>query len=205
MSISMSMTGRRMKTGRGFSMLELLIVLAISIGISVLAFPSLLALGRNYRSVGDGQDLYSMTGLAKMRAAADFTHARVYADLSGKSLHIEVWNKTSSVWTTEGGTQNLASGDVFGYGSFTSAPPNTQGTLGQAPACRDNSNTTDIANTACIIFNSRGIPIDNTSSPTGSDALYLTDGKVVYGVTVSATGLMRYWRGDRSSTTWSLH
>ena len=205
MPISMFMTGPREKTVRGFSMLELLIVLSITIVISVLALPSLLALGRNYRSVGDGQDLYSMIGLAKMRAAADFTHARVYADLNGKSLHIEVWNTTSSVWTTEGGTQNLASGDAFGYGSFTNAPPNTQGTLGQSAACRDNSNTTDIANTACIIFNSRGIPIDNTSSPTGSDALYITDGKVVYGVTVAATGLMRYWRGDRSSTTWSLH
>ena len=43
-----------------------------------------------------------------------------------------------------------------------------------------------IANTACIMFNSRGVPIDSTFAPTGDDALYVTDGMAVYGVTVAA-------------------
>src|SRR5579871_513444 len=131
---------------RGFSLAEGLITLAVTVVVSVLALPSLLALQRNYHSIGDGRDLYSMISLAKMRASADFTHARVYIDLTTNNIHMEVWNSTSNLWTTEGGTQTLATGNSFGYGSFSSAPPNTQGSLGQAPACRDNANASDIAN-----------------------------------------------------------
>ena len=44
------------------------------------------------------------------------------------------------------------------------------------------------------MFNSRGIPIEySTSTPTG-DALYVTDGMMVYGVTIAPTGMLRLWR-----------
>lgn len=196
----------------GFSLIEGGIVLATTLIVTILAIPSVLGLERTFHSIGDGQNLYGETSLARMRASADFTHSRVYADLSANSTHIEVWNTTSSAcspltapcWVTEGGTQKLASADSFGYGSFTSAPPNTQGTFGQAAACLDNTSTA-IANTACIVFNSRGIPIDNTGGPTGQDALYISNGQVVYGITVSATGLMRMWRGDITSGAWTQH
>jgi hypothetical protein len=138
-----------------------------------------------------------------MRSSADFTRARVYADLSANSMHIELYSPASTTWTTEGGTQFLGSGDTFGFGSISSPPANTQTSIGQAPACRNNANTANIQNTACIVFNSRGIPVDSSGGPTGQDALYMTDGKVVYGITVSATGLMRFWRADRSLGTWA--
>jgi hypothetical protein len=44
-----------------------------------------------------------------------------------------------------------------------------------------------IDKTACIMFNSRGIPIDKDNSPTGGNAFYLTDGTGVRAVTVTAT------------------
>jgi len=87
----------------------------------------------------------------------------------------------------------VASGVVFGYGVVTTPPPQTQGTIGQAALCKDNTDM-DIPNTACIIYNSRGVPIDSTSAPTPLDALYVTDGTAVFGVTVAATGMLRTWR-----------
>ena len=57
-----------------------------------------------------------------------------------------------------------------------------------------------IGNTSCILFNSRGIPVDPAGAPpavgapTGNDAMYLTDGTAVYGETISATGLIKLWR-----------
>ena len=64
---------------------------------------------------------------------------------------------------------------------------------------------TAVANTACMIFNSRGIPVDSTGSPIGIDAVYMTDGTTVYGVTVSATGFVRLWRTNSTSTpSWSF-
>src|SRR5215471_8809421 len=104
MPISVFVARPTAKKIRGFSMVEVLIVVAVTIIISILALPSLQSMGRNYRSVGDGQDLFALVGLAKMRAAANFTHSRVYADLSSNSVHIELWNTTSSVWTNEGTT-----------------------------------------------------------------------------------------------------
>jgi hypothetical protein len=56
-----------------------------------------------------------------------------------------------------------------------------------------------------MIFNSRGIPVDSTGSPIGIDAVYMTDGTAVYGVTVSATGFVRLWRTNSTSTpSWSF-
>ena len=53
----------------------------------------------------------------------------------------------------------------FGYGSVGAAPTNTEPSLGQAPLCYtgyagQSTNTTSVANTACIEFNSRGVPSD---------------------------------------------
>ena len=62
-----------------------------------------------------------------------------------------------------------------------------------------------VANTACIIFNSRGLPVDATGSPFGNDAIYITDSTAVYGITVAATGFVRLWRTNYTSTpSWSL-
>ena len=58
------------------------------------------------------------------------------------------------------------------------------------------------------MFNSRGVPIGNGPSfaSTGSDAIYLTDGSAVYGVTVAATGMLRMWRTFPNATpTWILN
>jgi hypothetical protein len=83
-------------------------------------------------------------------------------------------------------------------------PPNTQGTLGQAPACKNDAGTA-IGNTACIVFSSRGLPIDSVGAPTAADAIYLTNGSVVYGITLAATGMIRTWRtNDTSTPSWEL-
>ena len=77
----------------------------------------------------------------------------------------------------------------------TTPPPNTQGLIGQAPLCVDDMGA-DIPGTACIMFNSRGVPVGNgpAFAPIGTYALYVTDGSAVYGVTIAATGLFRMWR-----------
>jgi hypothetical protein len=90
------------------------------------------------------------------------------------------------------------------------APSNTQTTIGQAANCVNDTGVA-IANTACVLFNSRGIPVapngapPNVGAPTADDALYVTDGTAVYGMTVSATGQIRLWRTNPTSTpAWVL-
>ena len=90
---------------------------------------------------------------------------------------------------------------------MTTPPSNTQTVHRAGDRCARTTRRppVDVANTACVIFNSRGIPVDTTGSPTGDDAIYVTDGTAVYGITVAATGFIRTWRTNYASTpTWTL-
>lgn len=186
----------------GFSLTELLFVALVGMILAGIAIPKFMTMASNLRSSGDANNINSAMILARMRAAADFSQARLHADLSGRTFRVEVWNKSGAgSWVTEGGTQSLSLGVNFGAGSLSTAPPNTQATLAQASACR-NSSGTSIANTACVVFNSRGIPVDSTGAPTADDAIYLNDGKSAFGVTVGPTGLVRTWRTDSDTANW---
>ena len=128
-----------------------------------------------------------------MRAAANFTRVRLFVNLGDGTHVIETWDKDADSWVAEGGYSYLSSGVSFGYGIVATPPPDTQATIGQASACLDDDDN-PIGNTACVMFNSRGIPIDSTLAATGDGAIYLTDGAAVYGVTVAATGMLKMWR-----------
>jgi len=174
----------------------MIIVVGLIGVISAIAVPMFGNAIARFRLSGDARGVMNSVAVAKMRAATDFSRSRVYVDLTGRTFHNERWDKTTSTWIAEGGTTALSSGVLFSYGPVTSPPPNSQGTIGQASKCLDNmSPPAPIDNTACFMFNSRGVPIDSTFAPRGADALYLTDGSAVYAITVAATGMLRMWRG----------
>ena len=186
----------------GFSTLEVLIVLVVALIVAAFATPMVKTIAADMRIGGDVRGIADQIGLAKMRAASDFTQARLYANLTANTYHVEIWQKSGGgSWVTEGGTQSLSSGISLGLGGLSTAPPNTQATMAQAAACK-NSGGANIANTACVLFNSRGIPVDSTGTPTASDALYITDGTSVMGVTVSAMGLIQSWRSPAAHAGW---
>jgi type II secretory pathway pseudopilin PulG len=181
----------------GFSLIEIVVVCGIIGLIAAMSAPLFGNAIATFRLSGDARGVSNSAAVAKMRAASDFSRVRLYIDLSARTHRLQTFDKTSAVccWITQGGTTALSSGVTFGYGVVTVPPPNTQGTIGQAPLCVDDTGA-DILNTACIMFNSRGVPIGNGPSfaPTGIDAIYVTDGTAVYGVTIAATGLLRNWR-----------
>jgi len=188
---------------RGFTILETLLVVGLIGVVSAIAVPTAGNALAHYRVSGDARSLSNGIALTKVRAAAAFSRVRLFVDLPSKTHHMETWNKTASAWTAEGGNTSLSNAVTFGYGSISSAPPNTQTTIGQAPACYDNAGNA-IANTACIIFNSRGVPVDAAGAPTAVDAIYVTDGSSVYSVNISATGMIRMWKTPASTPAWVL-
>src|ERR1700745_826686 len=84
---------------RGFSTLELLLVMVVSLIIAALAIPGFNQVRRTLRISGDARDLNAAVNQAKMQAAADFTRARVYVDLglnNVNTFHVDVWNKAGN-------------------------------------------------------------------------------------------------------------
>jgi prepilin-type N-terminal cleavage/methylation domain-containing protein len=185
----------------GFSLIEMMLALAILGVLFALGMPMLTTAIDSFRIAGDGRTLANAVAVAKMRGAATFTRARLYVDLSGGAYKVQRW--IGSAWIDDGSVSYLANRDSFGYGAVGSPPANTQASIGQAPACKDNSGN-DISNSACILFNSRGIPTDTSNAPlTGATGLYVNNGATVYGVTLSLTGLSRIWRTNNAATpTW---
>ena len=210
---------------RGFTTVEVLIVMLIVLIVAAMAIPGYSAMARYFRIVGDIRDMNGMVAQAKMRAAQDFTHARVHADLSANSLSLEVWdgsaNSGAGCWKTDGDSvnrctasaspvQRLSAGVAFGFASASAGAPNPQSTIGQAPACTSGvaggTAGSTLSNTACIEFNSRGLPVAASGSPTANDALYITDSSSVYGVTVIVSGLIQIWTanpGNGGTTVWA--
>ena len=178
---------------RGYSILEVVVVVGLIGVISAIAVPMFANAIANFRLSGDARSVSNAMALTKMRAAGNFTRVRLFVDLIGKTHRIESWDKVTSGWKTEGGSTRLSQGVSFSFGVVAAAPPSTQTTIGQSSKCTTDLGA-EITNTACVMFNSRGVPVDASFAPTGSDALYLTDGTAVYGVTVAATGMVRMWR-----------
>ena len=214
------MTHRQAQSG--FSLVELAIVVAITLIVTAMAIPKFVTMVRSLRVAGDARSIAGVIGQAKMRAAADFTQARAYVDSATNTYRLDVWNKAFNCWIPDGAPTPvsaancvtpgvpgptailLSPGVTLGFGGMGAPPPNTTPALAQGPPCRNDVGVpipgvgAPIANTSCVVFNSRGIPVDNTGTPTVNDAIYVTDLNNVYGVTIDIGGLVKTWRGDPS-------
>jgi prepilin-type N-terminal cleavage/methylation domain-containing protein len=188
----------------GFSFIEVMLVVAVIGVVAAIALPSTNSSIRAARLKGDAQSVNNLVAMAKMRAAARFTRARVRVDITQNQYLLEIWNRTSAAWDADSKVSTLSHGVTFGFGALGTPPPDTQPAIDFSPECRVGVNgaSAAIADTACVTFNSRGVPVDDDGVPFGANGLYLTDGIGVYATTVTATPLVRFWWSKASAAAW---
>ena len=133
--------GTERSAPRGFSFLESIVVVAITITIVGIRGARLLELRTEPSNGGDSRNLAGMIAEAKMRAAADFTHARVYANLSGNSYHLEVWNKSGNggagCWQTDGDIERVHRRRAARLSTFPATSPSATEMLALLPQTRN--------------------------------------------------------------------
>ena len=202
-------SGRRVGTlnpgdESGFSLIELMatMILLVTMAAFILPFTRTTLSAMNLSS--DARNLSSATALAKMRAAAEFSKARIRVNFASRSFWVERWQKTAPIgWVTEGVITTLSSNVTFGFLGVAAPPPNTQAAIAQATGCLDNAGVA-IAGSGCIVFNSRGVPVDAVNVPTPNGAFYVTADQTVYGITAGAGGLIQLWQNNVVSNVWTL-
>lgn len=190
-------------TTRGFTLIELMVVVGIIGVIAVIAMPQTSRTMAGMRLRADGRNVANAISLAKMRAGSGNTRTRVAVTTASNSYVLQIFNRATNTWQTEGGTMRLSPGVSFGFSSVPTPPPDTQLAIGQSPACMDNSSpAVAIAGSHCINFNSRGIPIDGNGDVFAGHGLYVTDGTGVYVTTITATPLIRRWWSPANTAAW---
>lgn len=192
------------KSARGYSMIEILVVVGLIGVISAVSVPMIGRTIEGFRLGGSARSLSNAMAVAKIRAASSFSRVRLYADLTSNTHHLETLDRTTDPdhWTTEGGATSVGTGVTYDHHPVTTPPPSSQATIDDTPGCTDDLGVT-IANTWCITFNSRGIPVDATGAPNADGVFYVTDGTAVLAVTVAPTGMIRLWRTfARETPTW---
>jgi prepilin-type N-terminal cleavage/methylation domain-containing protein len=163
----------------GFSMIELLIVVAILLIVLAMVIPNMNNMLQNYRALGDTRGIAAQLALARMRAASDFTTARLNFSLTANTYQLEVWSKAANSgaggYQLEGGVHSLSQGIFFGFGSVT-APAGSQSTIAQPSPSQ-------------ITFDSRGFSVDGSGNPIGTAAIYVQNARgVVCAVSVALAG-----------------
>jgi type II secretory pathway pseudopilin PulG len=187
----------------GFSLIETMVSMSVMMVLAAIAIPMVSAASANVKLNDNADTVANYVGLAKMRATARFSRARVYLNIAARTFVLQVYNQGAGAWANDTSVTTLPAGISFSFGDLDAPPTNTQPEIAFAAKCiNDASPPAEIDGTSCIMFNSRGIPIDKNGSPIGGNAFYLTDGTGVRAITVTATPLIRNWWSSAGHAGW---
>lgn len=188
-----------MRAERGYSLIELMMGLGIIAVIAGFVIPITDASLRGSRLRGDAAIIRNLVGVAKMRASAQFTRARLRADFGPRTYVLQIWDKTANAWVDDGGVNQLSTGVNFGFAALDAPPPNTQVMIQQSPECSNDLTAAQlVADTACVTFNSRGLPVDADGVLYPRHAIYVTGSDAVFATTITTTPLIRFWSSPHS-------
>jgi Tfp pilus assembly protein FimT len=165
---------RRTEAGQGcwqggFSLLEAIIIVAVTLVLVGLTGKAMFSARDNYNVTGTARQIASLAQLARTRAMAGDTRFRLVIDTTARSYSTEMCNKNTSgtgcdSWSVASGTAPTLLPPRVNYSTTTpvsiSAPPPGNGTA--------------VSQATEMTFNSRGLLFDTTSGqPTDTRCFYI--------------------------------
>jgi type II secretory pathway pseudopilin PulG len=184
----------------GFSMIELLIVVACAMIVLAIAIPYYSSLTRAYNIKNDADKILAQLNLARMRASADFARAQLSCSNTTNTCMLQTKQYGTSGWTTESSQAVLLSQGV----SFGTPPGISLGAGGQSGEAPYEGSAVQSVFYA-VVLNSRGLPIvDNSAGSSVSDyAFYLLGpDNICMAVTVDVSGRASIY--SLNGSTWQV-
>jgi prepilin-type N-terminal cleavage/methylation domain-containing protein len=197
------------KTSRGFSLMEIMVVLLLMAIIVAIALPQAISALKDYRLHSNATAISSYLNVARMKAASQYAPYRMVINVSAGTYTLEelCGAKTSTDDAACNGTNYytpLSSPKLVGGTQYIDTgitlnscrPTSITGTLYPGTITGDLSPCPD---PLYFYFNTRGSPVDSTGNPmtNGGDVVYMTSQNgLVDAVTVSLGGRV-------SVSTWS--
>ena len=177
------------RNNSGFSMLELLVVISIIGIIAVMALPSAWTFVKGYRLHADASAIHNQLNVTRFRATSQFTPYRLSITASTGTYSMDRMSTTYASPSSE-----VSLGLSQGISFLTTCPVSAK--PGNIP-----SSVT--AGSTAVYFNTRGLPVTNTGTPTNTNVLYLKNDNNLYdAVTVSLGGRITVWNYNVATTTW---
>ena len=176
---------------RGFSMLEVLVVILIMGIIAAFALPNALNFVRAYRLHADASAIASQLNVAPFRATSQYTPYRINFNIGANTFTMDRLNSSYSSPITEFGALPLSQGiTLLSNCPVEAKPGNVSATFdGISPAMN---------------FNTRGLPVDSSANPTNNNVAYLNNDSELYdAVSVSLGGQISIWTYSPTLGSWT--
>jgi prepilin-type N-terminal cleavage/methylation domain-containing protein len=169
-----NMASIRLKANRGFTLIELSIVLGLTAIVAAFAIPVLSDSMRGMQLISDARKIATTMSYAKLSATSQMTSYRLSFDLDNNQWSLLKRDRTSGDFELQQAVNRLSDGVADSGIAFKDDSES-------APAGFPTDSAT------AITFNTRGIP-------NGISIVYLSNEDTDYAVSVSLAGKVQIWR-----------